>query len=71
MSSNGAAINADSAATALNGYISKNLADDTSNLKNDKVYIYHGTADSTVTEGIISFQTKSLSLKMSLSFRCC
>ena len=52
MSSNGATINVNTMATALSGYVSKGTADDTSNMANDKIYIYHGTADSTVTEGI-------------------
>lgn len=38
--------------SALNDYISKDLADDTYYLKTDKIYIYHGTQDYTVTEGI-------------------
>ena len=52
MSSNGASINVNNMVSALTGYVSKGTADDTSNMINDKIYIYHGTADTTVTEGV-------------------
>ena len=52
MSSNGATINVNTMATALSGYVSSGKADATSNMENDKIYIYHGTADTTVTEGL-------------------
>ena len=51
MSSTGSTINVDNAANTLNGYVSKGLADETSNLMNDKIYIYHGTLDTTVSTG--------------------
>ena len=53
MSSNGAAINVNSITTTLNQYISSGKADPTSNMENDKIYIYHGTADTIVSEGIV------------------
>jgi poly(3-hydroxybutyrate) depolymerase len=52
MSSSGASINVNTMVSALAGYVSKGIADDTSNIANDKIYIYHGTADTTVTEGV-------------------
>lgn len=57
MSLSGSTINVDNAANSLSSYVSRGLADDTSNLSNDKVYLYHGTLDSTVTAGILIIDT--------------
>ncbi len=67
----GSTINIDSSASVLSGYVSNNLADDTINLKNDKVYIYHGSVDYTVTEGMNRHQKQKIDKFVYSNHRYC
>ncbi len=64
----GSTISIDNSILKLTNYVSRGLADDTSNMKNDKVYLYHGTIDYTVTEGTYGhFNDKFLNLPVYLN----